>query len=99
MNFSKLCVTLIIFFCNHGARRHIFFLYYYFNKLGVPGRELDRVGIRKVRGFVPQFRAGNAHVVGFCLFLKASSSDDLVGHDKDGHGNMDIDFSGCFHIY
>ena len=57
------------------------------------------VWIRKVCGFVPVFRAKTAQSFKFDSFLKILSSDNLVGHDKDGHGNLDIDFSGSLHIH
>lgn len=55
--------------------------------------------IRKVCGFASGFRAKTAQSFKSCSPLKASSSDNLVSHDKDGHGNLDIDFSGSLHIH
>lgn len=56
---------------------------------------VDKKNVR----FRPRFPGETAHSIKFYSPLKTSSSDNLVSHDKNGHGNLDIDFSGSLHIH
>ena len=55
--------------------------------------------IKKVSGFVTVFPGGYRTLCQALIFLNVPLSDNQVGHDKDGHGNLDIDFSGGLNIY
>ena len=57
------------------------------------------VGISKVCGLVHTY-VRKPHTSSIYInLISAFSSDNLISHDKNGHGNLYIDFSGSFHIY